>query len=81
MQGERDSRERHSAVYERSLKALFAQLKSDFPEIPIVFVIGKLSDFGKDNKQTFTPNGKKSLLLKKKWLAIQKTAKSLKLMI
>ncbi len=55
MQGERDSRERHSAVYERSLKALFSQVKTDFPETPIVFVIGKLSDFGKDNKQALYP--------------------------
>lgn len=55
MQGERDSRERHSAVYERSLKALFAQLKADFPDTPIVFVIGKLSDFGKGNKQALYP--------------------------
>jgi lysophospholipase L1-like esterase len=55
MQGERDARERHSAVYERSLKQLFSQLKEDFPGIPMVFVIGKLSDFGKDNKQQFYP--------------------------
>ena len=55
MQGERDSRERHSAVYEKSLKQLFAQLKADFPDTPMVFVIGKLSDFGKDNKQPFYP--------------------------
>ncbi|MHC4207489.1 MAG: sialate O-acetylesterase [Planctomycetota bacterium] len=55
MQGERDARERHSAVYERSLKKLFSQLKEDFPGIQMVFVIGKLSDFGKDNKQKFYP--------------------------
>ena len=55
MQGERDSRERHSAVYERSLKTLFAQLKADFPKTPIVFVIGKLSDYGKGNKQALYP--------------------------
>ena len=55
MQGERDSRERHSAVYERSLKKLFAQLKGDFPGVPIVFVIGRLSDFGKGDKQEFYP--------------------------
>jgi len=55
MQGERDARERHSAVYEHSLKLLFSQLKQDFPGTPIVFVIGKLSDFGKDNKQKFYP--------------------------
>lgn len=55
MQGERDARERHSAVYESSLKQLFSQLKEDFPGIPMVFVIGKLSDFGKDNKQEFYP--------------------------
>jgi len=55
MQGERDARERHSAVYERSLKQIFSQLKEDFPGIPMVFVIGKLSDFGKDNRQAFYP--------------------------
>ncbi len=55
MQGERDSRERHSAVYEKSLRKLFAQLKSDFSDIPMVFVIGKLSDFGKDNKEALYP--------------------------
>jgi hypothetical protein len=55
MQGERDSRERHSAVYEQSLKKLFAQLKEDFKGIPVVFVIGKLSDFGKGNKHSFYP--------------------------
>ena len=55
MQGERDARERHSAVYESSLKQLFSQLKEDFPGIPMVFVIGKLSDFGEDNKQEFYP--------------------------
>lgn len=55
MQGERDARERHSAVYERSLKQLFAQLKSDFPDTPIVFMIGKLNDFGKGNKEAFYP--------------------------
>ncbi len=55
MQGERDSRERHSAVYERSLKTLFQQLRSDFDGVPIVFVIGKISDFGKDNQEPFYP--------------------------
>ncbi len=55
MQGERDARERHSAVYESSLKQLFSQVKADFPGIPMVFVIGKLSDFGKDNKQKYYP--------------------------
>ena len=55
MQGERDARERHSAVYERSLKQLFSQIEADFPGIPMVFVIGKLSDFGKDNNQAFYP--------------------------
>jgi lysophospholipase L1-like esterase len=55
IQGERDARERHSAVYEESLKKLFQQLRADFPNVPKVFVIGKLSDFGKDNKQRFYP--------------------------
>jgi hypothetical protein len=55
MQGERDSRERHSAVYEQSLKNIFSQLRKDFSGVPMVFVIGKLSDFGKDNRQDFYP--------------------------
>ncbi|EDM25622.1 hypothetical protein LNTAR_25050 [Lentisphaera araneosa HTCC2155] len=66
MQGERDSRERHSAVYERSLKALFSQIKADFPETPIVFVIGKLSDFGKDNKQALYPEWEEIIAAQKK---------------
>ena len=41
MQGERDSRERHSAVYEKSLRKLFQQLENDFTDIPAVFVIGR----------------------------------------
>lgn len=55
MQGERDSRERHSAVYEKSLRKLFSQLEDDFKGVPIVFVIGRLSDFGKGNKEPFYP--------------------------
>ena len=55
MQGERDARERHSAVYERSLKTIFKQLEADFPNVPIVYSIGRLSDFGKDNNQKFYP--------------------------
>ena len=66
MQGERDSRERHSAVYERSLKTLFSQLKGDFPGVPIVFVIGKLSDFGKDNKEPFYPEWKEIQTIQEK---------------
>ncbi|MEO0415610.1 MAG: serine hydrolase, partial [Verrucomicrobiota bacterium] len=55
MQGERDSRERHSAVYERSLRKLFEQVQAEYPEVPMVFVIGRLSDFGKGNKEEFYP--------------------------
>jgi CubicO group peptidase (beta-lactamase class C family) len=55
MQGERDARERHSAVYEKSLRTLFQQLENDFPDIPMVFAIGRLSDFGKGNKEAFYP--------------------------
>lgn len=55
MQGERDARERHSAVYEQSLRKLFQQLENDFPDIPKVFVIGRLSDFGKGNQVAFYP--------------------------
>jgi CubicO group peptidase (beta-lactamase class C family) len=55
MQGERDARERHSAVYEKSLRKLFRQLEDDFPETPIVFVIGRLSDFGQGNSEPFYP--------------------------
>lgn len=55
MQGERDARERHSAVYEKSLRKLFQQLEHDFPDTPIVFVIGNLSDFGANNKEPLYP--------------------------
>ena len=55
MQGERDARELHSAVYEQSLRQIFRQLEKDFPKIPKAFVIGRLSDFGKGNKEPFYP--------------------------
>lgn len=55
MQGERDARERHSAVYEKSLRKLIQQLENDFPGTPIVYVIGRLSDYGFGNKEAFYP--------------------------
>ena len=48
MQGERDAKEKHGSVYEKSIQGLIDQLKEDmkFPEMK--FVIGRLSDFGND---------------------------------
>ncbi|MFP6618582.1 MAG: sialate O-acetylesterase [Pirellulaceae bacterium] len=46
MQGERDAREGHGKVYEASLKGLLTQLSGDLQRQDINFVIGRLSDFG-----------------------------------
>lgn len=45
MQGERDAKEKHGAVYADSLKGLIAQLKADLVREDINVVIGRLSDF------------------------------------
>lgn len=51
MQGERDAREQHSAVYEASFKGVLEQLKKDLKITSINFVIGRLSDFDMQNKR------------------------------
>ncbi|MBU3071329.1 sialate O-acetylesterase [Aestuariicella sp. G3-2] len=50
MQGERDARKRHGAVYAESLKGLIEQLAHDLNRNDITFVIGRLSDFDMENK-------------------------------
>ena len=50
MQGERDAREKHGEVYEKSLEGLVAQLESDLERKGIHVVIGRLSDFDLENK-------------------------------
>ena len=44
MQGERDAREQHSAVYAESLKGLIEQLRTDLKRKDVTVVIGRLSD-------------------------------------
>lgn len=44
MQGERDAREGHSAVYAESLKGLIRQLRDDLDRKDVTVVIGRLSD-------------------------------------
>jgi len=51
MQGERDAREKHGAVYAASFKGLVDQLKADMKRHKINFVIGRLSDFDMANKK------------------------------
>ena len=50
MQGERDAREQHGDVYEKSLAGLVAQLESDLGHEGIHVVIGRLSDFDLANE-------------------------------
>jgi len=45
MQGERDAREGHGEVYEKSLLGIYQQLGQDLNRDDINFVIGRLSDF------------------------------------
>jgi len=45
MQGERDAREKQSAVYAESLRGLITQLKTDLKREDMMVVIGRLSDF------------------------------------
>ncbi len=49
MQGERDAKEGHSAVYAASLKGLIGQLRKDLKRDDITVVIGRLSDCLKNN--------------------------------
>lgn len=51
MQGERDAREKHGAVYAASMRGLIDQLQADIDRKDINFVIGRLSDFGNDGKR------------------------------
>ena len=44
MQGERDAKERHGAVYEKSFAGLVKQLSDDLGRDDVNFVIGRLSD-------------------------------------
>jgi len=51
MQGERDAREKHGAVYQASLEGLLGQLAGDLGRKDIHCVIGRLSDFDLENKR------------------------------
>jgi carbohydrate esterase-like sialic acid-specific acetylesterase len=51
MQGERDAREKHGEVYERSLKGLYNQLSQDLERNDVNFIIGRLSDFDMKNSK------------------------------
>jgi len=44
MQGERDAKEQHSAVYAASMKGLIEQLRTDLKRNDVTVVIGRLSD-------------------------------------
>ncbi|NQT40665.1 MAG: acetyl xylan esterase [Planctomycetes bacterium] len=50
MQGERDAKELHSTVYEKSLAGLVEQLRTDLGRDDITVVIGRLSDHLKNNQ-------------------------------
>ena len=54
MQGERDAREGHGAVYAASLKGLLGQLEHDLGRTDVNFVIGRLSD--RDMSNTTFPH-------------------------
>lgn len=49
MQGERDAKESLSAAYADAMNQLIANLRQDFNQPKMNFVIGRLSDFGKDD--------------------------------
>ena len=51
MQGERDAREKHGRVYEKSLTGLIEQLTNDMSHVAINVVIGRLSDFDVMNEK------------------------------
>lgn len=51
MQGERDAREKHGDVYEKSLIGLYDQLSDDLKREDINFIIGRLSDFDLSNSK------------------------------
>ena len=50
MQGERDAKEKHGAVYANSLKGLVEQFKTDLDINEINVVIGRINDFSMNNK-------------------------------
>lgn len=50
MQGERDAREKHGAVYADALRGLYRQLCADLGRNDICFVIGRLSDYDLKNE-------------------------------
>ncbi|MGB2128237.1 MAG: sialate O-acetylesterase [Flavicella sp.] len=52
MQGERDAKESHGEVYEKSLLGLYEQLSKDLKRNDIHFIIGRLSDFDLQNKKS-----------------------------
>ncbi len=51
MQGERDAKEKHGEVYEKSLKGLIDQVEEDLGQEEVNFVIGRLSDFDLKNRR------------------------------
>lgn len=51
MQGERDAKEKHGAVYAASMKGLVDQLARDLGRDDVNFVIGRLSDFDMNNQR------------------------------
>lgn len=51
MQGERDAGESHGDVYAASFQRLLDQLRADSGRDDLNYVIGRLSDFGNDNKR------------------------------
>lgn len=51
MQGERDAKDSHGEVYEKSLLGLYDQLSTDLHRKDIHCVIGRLSDFDLQNKK------------------------------
>jgi hypothetical protein len=51
MQGERDAREKHGEVYERSLIGLYKQVCDNLERKDVNFVIGRLSDFDMLNEK------------------------------
>jgi hypothetical protein len=52
MQGERDAKEKHDAVYAASMKGLIDQLAKDLGRDDVNFVIGRLSDFGTKKRKS-----------------------------
>ena len=51
MQGERDAKMEWAAVYEESLLGLYRQLSADLGRHDMIFVIGRLSDWGNGKEQ------------------------------